>query len=149
MCVDCDGEGHWEDNLHLHQRRHWKSCPMYLWLCGGTVCVCNLMTGTMFRNDSDRNFLMSIRWAMLHWIRRFAKVNANKVNICLWYHINSTFKLFLLMYTFIIYWQCVYVRNVIGDQNEQKEENDWLTDKHTNGHINQVQSHSRDLLKCI
>ena len=36
------------------------------------------------------------------WICRFAKVNVNKVNIFLLYHINSRCKLFLSMYTFII-----------------------------------------------
>ena len=35
-------------------------------------------------------------------IRRFTKLNVNKVNIFLLYRINSSCKLFLLMYTFII-----------------------------------------------
>ena len=36
-------------------------------------------------------------------IRRLAKFNVNRVNICLLYRINSTCMLFLSIYTFIIY----------------------------------------------
>ena len=47
------------------------------------------------------NFMLRVLWAILHWIRRFAKVNANTGN-CLLYRINSSCKLFLSMYTSII-----------------------------------------------
>ena len=40
--------------------------------------------------------------AIFHRIRRFAKVNVNKVKQNVRYHIMSSCKLFLLMYTFII-----------------------------------------------
>ena len=51
--------------------------------------------GSTVRNGADmgcvRYFLLCVRWG----IRRFAKVNVNKVNIVLLYRINYSCKLFL------------------------------------------------------
>ena len=60
-----------------------------------------------------RNFLICVRWAILHWTRRFAKVNVNKVDI--FYGI----VLILVMSCFFrctlsLYWLCVYLHSVIG-----------------------------------